>query len=140
MKDYFDPSRYRVIDMETGEELPIQIFTDNEYGKYWEKAFAKTLAEFLNIGGGPAIKILAHILKIKDSNNRIGGTIREIAAETETSTKTVLRLFTKLKEAGFLKQIRSGCYMLSPHVLRHGSKTRGAMVLRLWGELGDIND
>ena len=138
IKDYLDPSRYGVIDLVTGEVMPVTILMDKTPQR-WNMAFAKTLADYLNLSGNPATAVLAHLLTVKDSGNRILATIRDISVATDVSTKTVNRLMTKLKAVGFIRQIKNGQYMLSPHIMRHGEKTRGAMVLRMWNAV-DIEE
>lgn len=139
-KDYFDPTRYQVVDRQTGEEVPIQIFIDQSQVDYWEKAYAKTIAEYLNIAGNAAAEVLAHFLKIKDSKNQIHGTHREISAKLNVAKATVSTVIKKLQKAHMLHMLRNGCYMLSPHVIRHGSRTQGAMVLRLWQQSEPVED
>ncbi len=139
-KDYFDPTRYKVIDSQTGEEVPIQIFIDQSQSEYWERAYAKTLAEYVNLAGSSAATVLAHFLKIKDSKNQVHGTHREMAEDLNVAKSTVTTVITTLQENNMIHLIRNGCYMLSPHVIRHGSRTQGAMVLRLWKKLDNVKE
>lgn len=131
----FNPATYMVIDRITGEEIPIQIFVEHTSSKYWEKAYAKTLAEYIGITGTSANKLLAYFIKEKDSKNRIIGTVRNIAKEVSVSEGSAVKVFRLLREKKFLKKVNNGCYMLSPTLLVHGSKTHGAMLLRIWGEI-----
>lgn len=135
MKDYFDPERYSVIDNETGEFVNIQIFIEKHNSEYWERGYAKTIAEYMDIGGSAATTLLAYLMKTKTANNQIHGTVREISKKSGVATKTVSRVMGTLKEKQFLKMVRSGCYMLSPHIMRPGATRQGAMVLRLWREV-----
>jgi len=134
MKDYFDPERYAVFDKETGEEMPVQIFLQDVKPEYWEKAYAKTLAEYFDLVGDAPTRVLTHILKSKDANNMVYGTVREFAESVGVAKGTISNVMKKLRDHGFIKMIRSGAYMLSPKVIKHGSYTRGAMVMRLWNE------
>ena len=133
-EELLDEVRYAVIDRGTGEELPIQMFIERSSSEYWEKAYAKTLAEYINVSGNNNSKVLAYLIREKNADNLILGTVRGIAAELGISTMYVTNTFKALKDKGFLKLKHNGCYLLSPEILRHGSKNRGAMLLRIWDE------
>ena len=130
-----DWNKYALLNKETGEVLDMAVFVKRLEGKYWEKGYAKTLAEYIGLAGSSSANILAHMLKVKDSNNLVLGTVREIAKSSDTAPKTVSLLFKRLGEKNLLKKVRSGCYMLSPDLLRYGSNTKGAMMVRVWGDL-----
>jgi ribosomal protein S25 len=131
----FNPATYMVIDRITGEEVPIQIFIEQANCEYWEKAYAKTLAEYIGIVGVGSSNVLAFIIKNKQKNNLLVSTFEEIAKKSNVARSTVDRIFKELKKRGFIKKVRNGCYMVSPKLLVHGSKTHGAMLLRIWGEI-----
>ncbi|MBT7349626.1 hypothetical protein HN803_02420 [candidate division WWE3 bacterium] len=132
MKDYLDANRYTLTDNETGEIMYVDSIAKEADKRYWEKTYAKTIAECFELVGNAPTKVLAHFLRIKDSNNQINGTVREMAKDMEVSKTTVTRVMSVLTEAGFMKKRRSGCYMLSPDVIKHGSRGKGIMVLMLW--------
>lgn len=131
-EDRFNPETYAVIDRITGEEVPIQIFIEMSGREYWEKTYSKVLADYIGIGGNAACRILAFIIKEKNSSNLVLSTIREASKKSKADGKTVQRVFNALYEKKLMRKIRSGCYFVSPNLLRHGSKTQGAMLLRLW--------
>lgn len=133
--EYFNPATYEVTDKVTGEVLDIQLFIERVNKDKWEKAYAKTLAEYIGIAGGAASKVLAHLISSRDSKNLILGTQAEISKELQISTKSVSTVFRILREKDMLKEIRSGCYFLSPKVIAYGNRVHGAMLLRIWGEL-----
>lgn len=133
--DYFNPATYAVIDRITGEEVDVRLFVERVTKDKWERAFAKTLAEYIGIGGNASCKVLAYIISFHDSKNLVHGTHAEIAKELQISKKTVTTVFGILKERDMLKEIRSGCYFLSPKVLAYGNKVHGAMLMRIWGEI-----
>ena len=133
-ESHFNSETYAVICRITGEEVPVQIFIEKASKEYWERAYAKTLAEYINVSGSNPNKVLAYLIKNKNVDNYILNTVRGIADELKISKTHVSDVFKVLKDKGFLKKMRNGCYFLSPEILRHGSKTRGAMLLRLWDE------
>lgn len=138
MKDhseYFNPSTYEITDKITGEVVDIQLFIERVTKDKWEKAYAKTIAEYIGIGGSASCKVLAHLISARDSKNLILGTQREIAKELQIAPKSVSTVFKVLRERDMLKEIRSGCYFLSPKVIAYGNRVHGAMLLRIWGEI-----
>ena len=134
-EDYFNPATYMVIDRVTGVEVDIDIYIKESSSSYWEKAYAKVLAEYIEVTGNNSSKVLAAILKKKNSDNLVLSTVREMAEELDVSPVTVSKIFVALQSKGLMKKIRNGRYLVSPMMLRHGSKTKGALLLRLWGEI-----
>ena len=130
--DYFNPATYQVIDRVTGEEVDVAIFVEKARSGGWQKAYAKTLAEYIQCGDGQAVAFLAYILKKKDSKNYIHGTQREFAEKCKVSLSIINRTMKSLEKKGLLKKVRNGCYMLSPEVIRNGSDKMGAIMFRVW--------
>jgi Firmicute plasmid replication protein (RepL) len=131
---HFNPETYLVIDRISGEEIPMPVFIEACESGYWEKAYAKTLAEYIGAPGSAPCTILAFLVSEKNVNNLINGTISEIAKKTNASPKTVSNIFKILIDRNMLKKVRNGCYFFSPEIMRHGSKVRGAMLIRYWNE------
>ena len=125
---------YSIINKRTGEILSVDIFIEQIPKQYWERAYAKILAEYIGVAGTATNKVLAWLIKNKDSNNRIIGTFAHIAKECDTTIPTVSNLFQKLYKKEFLRKVQNGIYMLSPNLLRHGSQTKGAILFKKWGD------
>lgn len=132
--DYLNPATYMLIDRITGAEIDIKVFIEKCSEDYWEKAYAKTIAEYIGLTGSGYNKVLAFLLKEKNNENIIIGTVRGISEKLEISTSVTTKLFGILRKRDFIKKVSNGCYMLSPLLIRHGGKVRGAMMLRMWGE------
>jgi len=60
-----------------------------------------------------------------------------LTLEVIDRTRFLEFLATQVKsiEKKFITKVRNGKYIVSPKLLRHGCKTRGAMIMRLWDEL-----
>lgn len=129
-----DNHKYSIIDRNTGEEMPVDIFVEQISKEYWERAYAKVLAEYIGVAGTATNNVLAWLIKNKDSNNQIIGTFSRIAEECNTTVPTVSTLFQKLYKREFLRKVQNGIYMLSPSLLRHGSSTKGAILFKRWGD------
>ena len=134
-KDYFNPATYMVVDRVTGEEINIAIFIEQASVNGWQKAYAKTVAEYIKCGGGSCVELLAYILVKKDNTNLLHGTQREIAVSAKVSLAVVSRTIKALTDKKLIKKVRSGCYMVSPKIMANGGHNVGAMMFRLWGEI-----
>lgn len=130
----FNPATYMVVDRVTGEEVDIKIFIEQVGKDKWEKAFAKTVAEYIGAGGNSACYVLAYIIRNHNAQNLVLATYEEIARECKCSQTTVGKVFKALYAKKLMREIRGGCYFLSPKVMSYGKKGHGAMLLRLWSK------
>jgi predicted transcriptional regulator len=131
-QDYFNPATYEVRDKITGEIVDVSIFIERAKQNGWEKAYAKTLGEYIKCGGGQATEFLAYILEKKDGKNMLYGTQREFANKTGVSVPVINKTIKALDKMNLIKKVRSGAYMLSPNVIRNGSNKTGVILFRLW--------
>ena len=76
-ESYFNPGTYMVIDRVTGEEINVSIFIEKASVNGWQKAFAKTLSEYIKCGDGKSVDLLAHIIENKDSRTNLSTALRE---------------------------------------------------------------
>ena len=134
-KDYFNPETYMVTDRVTGEELNVDIFIEKASKNGWQKAYAKTVSEYIKCGDGKSVILLAYIIEKKEYNNLLHGTQRELAKQSGVSLDVVTRTMRALQKKKLIKLVRSGCYMVSPDMMRNGSNKVGSMMFRLWGDL-----
>ncbi|MCM1225113.1 MAG: replication/maintenance protein RepL [Lachnospiraceae bacterium] len=102
-------------------------------GKF-EITYTAELFGILEKLGNKKIQIFSYLLDQKDGNNSINTTIREIANETHSSTKTVNDTIQILREAGLLERKHS-TYMLSPRLMVKGSQLREAYLMRKYEEM-----
>ncbi len=132
INDHFNPRTYKLTDLVTGEEIPVDIFMEKHSKSRWQKAYAKTLAEYIRCGSGRSIELLAYILEKKDGNNMLFKSQRELAKELNMSTKIISTTITALKDKLLLKQIKPGVFMLDPQCISSGDKVKGVMLMRSW--------
>ena len=135
IRDRFNPATYMVVDRITGEEVDVAIFIEKASKSGWQKAYAKTLASYINIAGDKASAVLSYLIEEKDSSNLVHGTQAEIATNSGASIAVTKRVIKKLLEKDMIKIVRSGCYMLTPKMIRIGNNYQGAMLLRLWDSI-----
>lgn len=134
-KDYFNPETYMVIDRVTGEEVNVAMFIEKASASGWQKAYAKTVSEYIKCGDGKSVDLLAYIIENKEYNNILNGTQRELAKKAGVSLDVVTRTMRALQKKKLIKLVRSGCYMVSPKIMMNGNKNVGAIMFRLWGDL-----
>lgn len=132
MHDTFNPATYQVIDVVTGEVVDMAIFIEKVEKSGWEKAYAKTLADYINCAGDKSSMLLAWIISNREKGNLIHGTQAEIADMSKVSLPVVKRVMRKLVEKDFIRKIRSGTYMVTPKMIRNGNNVMGAIMVRTW--------
>ena len=133
MEDRFNPDTYQVVDVVTGEVVDMKIFIEKVSKNGWEKAYAKTLADYINCGGDKSSQLLAWIISSREKN-MIHGTQSEIAEKSNVSLPVVKRVMKKLLDKDLMRKVRSGCYMVTPKMIRNGNTVTGALMMRVWDE------
>lgn len=113
----FSPDRYLVMDRVTGEEFKGNLFDDEKKQSGIEKVCLDMLCKYMEISTSSRDRLLIYLLKIKDKNHFIHGTIREISEITKIGKSTVMSTFAMLQKKGLLKKIRAGCYQLDSNIL-----------------------
>ncbi len=127
---------YRIINMRTGKIQEIKVYEDPN-GKRWDKVWAKTLAELLELTGESRTKIIAYLIRKKNYENVIIATVRTISEDVQVSTKTVNKTLLQMQDAGFITRLSNGVIMFSPHIMQPGKSWQGVAVMRRWkGEQG----
>ncbi len=122
---------YRIINMRTGKIQEIKVYEDTS-GKRWDKVWAKTLADLLDLTGESRTKIIAYLLRKKNYENVIIATVRNISDDVGVSTKTVNKTLLQMQEAGFIQRLSNGVIMFSPHIMQPGKSWQGVAVMRRW--------
>ena len=122
---------YRIINMRTGNIEEIKVYEDPT-SKRWDKVWAKTLAELLELTGESRTRIIAYLLRNKNYENVILATVRKIADDVGVSSKTVNKTLLQMQTAGFITRLHNGVIMFSPHIIQPGKSWRGVAVMRRW--------
>jgi len=131
--DFYNNSngRYVLVDKATGEEMSIDMYVDTSNDGAIEH-YASILENYINIGGTNTHKVLVHFLTIKTNDNIINGTVRELASKLDVSSMTVGRVIKAMQNKDLLTKVRSGCYMLSPYMLKDDVVIEGVAMINLW--------
>ena len=132
------PENLSLINNETGEVYPIDVLHKPGAAR-WEKVYAKSLADMLEITGDEKTQVIAYLIRKKDYQNRVIATMREIADSTGVSLKTVNRTMQTLKKNNYILKIRNGLWRFSPHVMMNGKASIGAAVIRMYDDTDHKN-
>lgn len=116
------------INQKTGEIVETQTVIrggDFDFHKIWLGHVLDAIDQVGNV----KIKVLNHILRGMDSQNRYIGTVRGIAEEMKVSHTTVGALLKKLEDADFITRISSGVIRVNPRGLFKGGSHKRMNVL-----------
>lgn len=130
-----NPKEYQIVNKTTGAIVDLDVIVKRCDINGWEKTYAKSLAEMINCRGGSVSRVIAHIIKHKNSDNMIIGTYQQIADKAGVSKRTVATAFKELIKSGFIKLKSPSCYMLNPQVMRYGSKGKGVALITVWANI-----
>jgi len=123
--------KYSLIDNETGEITRLTVFESNN--KYtWEKVFARSLCDMLNVFGNERVQVITYLIKNKNYENKVTGTMRSISKELGISKTTVNRTMKLLQDNNCIIRLGNGMWMFSPHIMVIGNRGYSAAVLRRW--------
>lgn len=125
-------SEWQLINTKTGEIRDVTLFDQTDKRERWEKVYAKSLANLLDIAGDERTKVIAYLIRKKDFENRIFGTMREMAKESGISTTTVNKTMQILQKNKYIHKVRNGVWRFSPHIMVAGKAHHGAAVYRNW--------
>lgn len=124
---------WSLINNKTGEVKPI-VLVESGKRERWQKVWAKSLADIMDLTGDEKTKVLAYLIKVKDYENRVIETVRSVADATGVSKTTVNAMFKLLQEHNCLHRIRNGLWRFSPHIMVNGHGAVGAAVFRSWAD------
>ena len=120
------------VNIETGEEKDFSVISKTGQDTNWWKLWLTDFMLILGVIGNSKVTVLIYILdNISPYDNTFSRTIREIAKETKTSTKTVQAVINILcEDAKFLVRKHNSFYMVNPKIIAKGSHNKrvGLMV------------
>jgi Mn-dependent DtxR family transcriptional regulator len=89
----------------------------------------------MNITGNAQVKLLTHLLKIKDTNNIIIGSAEKLAKDIKISRATASNTIRLLRKKGFIRMVQRGVWMLHPDVSRFGSDHKATVLINTWSKI-----
>lgn len=132
--------RYKLFDTERNEWVQADIYATDASKQGWQIVYARTLADYFDLTGHAPTKVLAYFLRKKSSDNLVIGSFEDIAEATGVSRRTVASMVKTLQKKGFLAKVKNAVYMVSPKLMRHGSRTKGIVLFRTWEDVTNETD
>jgi hypothetical protein len=125
----------KVFSKKTGKEIKTLNLAKSRINVKWEKVVAKQLASVIGLSGNKSAQFIAYTISEKDSENRIFGTYKTLAKNSDVSHDSVKRIVPKLLSSGYLKELQAGVYMVDPKTIRPGERWRGSALIEIWDEI-----
>lgn len=112
--------RYRVIDIETGDEDNLANHFNPPPAKGWNQTYPQQVAKILQLLGGSTADAMAYIITHKNTDNCIIGSAVHLAEKANVSKSTMERTLKMLQSADLLRKVQNGLYMVNPDLLSWG--------------------
>jgi len=121
----------RWINQQTGEIIEAQTIAREvkEVDIGFDKLWIGHILEAIEEVGNAKVKVLFWLLKNKDANNLVKGSVTEIATATAVGRATVARLMTALRKADVVRLECNGRWLINPAVVFKGGHDRRMNVL-----------
>ncbi|WKN46519.1 replication/maintenance protein RepL [Tunicatimonas pelagia] len=124
---------------ETGRRLSVGLVDVNTSAYVnWHRVWIKDLANVIGLLGEGKAKVFSYILSSTErSTNRFVGTIRGIANETSTSTRTVQTVINTLLDSDFMRKQADAPanYLVNPEILNYGSDKKIGYLMIQYSDL-----
>ena len=116
----------------TGEVEDFVVIQKNVYQDFnFHKIWLQDLMNILDTFGSKKIKVLSHLLsKMRNEDNTISTTYRQIAKDTGISYQTVAVTIKELLNSNVLKRLNVATYQFNPDIIVKGnSKKRHKLLI-----------
>jgi hypothetical protein len=111
------------------------ISKDFNFHKIWLQDVLNVLDSF----GNKKILVITYLLKnMRNEDNTISGSYREIADRCDVSYPTVAMVMKELIESDVLKKISTGTYQFNPSLVIKGSSSKRRNLLIQYNYLDDV--
>lgn len=120
------------INQRTGEIIETQTISKDIKGDVdvgFEKLWVGHILDAVQEVGNAKMQVLFWLIRNKDKNNMVKGTVRQIAEKMGVSKTTVSGLMTALRKANVIQLEYGGRWMLNPAVVFKGGHDRRMNVL-----------
>lgn len=100
------------------EEMTVTSVEERDFN--FKKVFWRQFLYTLDLIGNQRIACANYIIESANRDNVVIATVRAIAEATGVSLKTVATTMGILQDAGFLKKVSNGVYMINPDIIFQG--------------------
>lgn len=126
----------------TEEEITVKEFDKLRYegrkqNKGFQFSYLRVLGKYLSVAKSPSLKILFHIVAIKNSQNIVISTNGKISRDLDISVVTVNKVMKELQRQDLIRKISQGVYILDPDVMAYGG-SGGFKCRDLWAAEGGM--
>lgn len=121
--------KQKFINNETGEVETFNVIEEHDQDFNFEKIWLGHLLDSLEVLGNAKIKVLNHLLAIKNNDNQIIATQRSISEKVGVSLPVVNETIKKLVAAKAIKKVSSGVLMLNPEIIFKGNHNKRMNIL-----------
>lgn len=130
----------RFMDIDTGEIIDFQTSRIESRDFNFDKVWIPSFLASLDLIGGKRFHVAKWIIEHRDRENRVIGTIRSIAEQTETSPATVQQVINAFTGCGFIRRVSSGVYMVDPSTVYRGTHASRIGVAQIYQSLGESDE
>lgn len=127
----------RWVNQQTGEIIETQTLAKEvkDVDIAFEKLWVGHILEVIEEVGNAKVKVLFWLLKNKDANNLVRGTLDTISEKTGVSRSSVARLMASLRKADVIRLEFGGRWVINPAVVFKGAHARRMNVLIRYSEM-----
>lgn len=121
----------RMIDANTGEEVYLDQINKISYGSknFW-KCYLMDFLTVLGIINSKQLDVFIFIVEnTNPATNMFVGTYDHIAKQTHVSRPTIATIMKKLQEAGLIKKVQNGLWLVNPNLLMKGGEHKRQILL-----------
>ena len=119
----------RLVDLSTGEEFEAQTIVKSVGDQDFKKIFLTEVLERIEAFSSAKMKFVFWLLDNADRQNRIIGSVAQLAEKSGISFATVGRLLPVLKKADVIRLISPSVYMLNPDIVAAVTSNRRGNLL-----------
>lgn len=121
----------RLVDLSTGEEFEAQTIVKSVGDQDFKKIFLTEVLERIEAFSSAKMKFIFWFLENADKQNRVIGSVAQLAERSGISFATVARLLPVLKKTDVIRLISPSVYMLNPEILAAvTSNKRGNLLIQ----------
>jgi len=123
--------RRRLMDADTGEVMEVEQTTKLCYDtKHFWKCYMDKFLKVMKSLSGRQFNVFVYIVEnTKQSGNLFIGTYDKIVEGSKCSRQTVAAAMKNLQEAGFIRKMQNGVWMVNPDILMKGNDKKRRMLL-----------
>jgi len=123
-------SHQQYINKNTGEVEDFNVIKMESRDFNFDKIWIAHILDSLEAIGNQKIKVMLHLLKIKNRDNLVVITQRKLSEETNVSINVITDTIKLLVNSDFIQKVQNGVYRINPdHLFKGNQKNRMNILL-----------